>query len=199
MDVDTTASSAERIDEPRSGVVVREFPGCSPVLRSDLQPLADEIIAAHGLEEWRICVLTSEVHHHLGIYALVGAKMGLRAREQLRAEFGSLQVTSYAGRQPPVSCFNDGLQISTGSTLGHGNIWVANEEPARAEAHFDTGANGVKMRLKAQFEQRLRSDLARALEVHGGLTPAYFQNVRELALGYWLEWSREHIFDLQPL
>jgi pyrimidine-specific ribonucleoside hydrolase len=178
---------------------MQEFPGCSPVLRSDLQPLAAEIIAAHGLEEWRICILTSEVHHHLGIYALVGAKMGLRAREQLRAEFGTLKVTSYAGRKPPVSCFNDGLQISTGATLGHGNIWVADEGPARAEAHFDTDAGGVKMRLKAQFEKQLRSDLARAAELHGGLTPAYFQHVRELGLGYWLEWSRERIFDVQPL
>jgi pyrimidine-specific ribonucleoside hydrolase len=134
------------------------------------------------------------VHHHLGIYALVGAKMGLRARELLGAQFGALRVTSFAGQHPPVSCFNDGLQISTGATLGHGNIQVATEGPARAEASFHTGTDSIAMRLSGEFEQRVRSDLAEALQLHGGLTPAYFRHVRRLALGYWLEWSRECIF-----
>ncbi len=198
MDEDTIASSVQRIDEPRRGVVLRDFPTKEAVLRADLRPLADQIIAAHGLEEWRICVLTSEVHHHLGIYALVGAKMGLRAREQLGAEFGTLRVTSRAGQQPPVSCFNDGLQVSTGATLGHGNIDVANDGPARAEAHFRAASRAATLRLKSSLEERLRSDLADALSVCGNLTPAYFRHVRRLALGYWLEWSRERIFDLQP-
>lgn len=153
----------------------------------------------HGLEEWRICVLTNEIHHHLGIYSIVGAKMGLKAREQLGAPLGSLQVTSFAGSQPPVSCFNDGLQLSTGATLGHGNIEVVKSEPVRVEAHFRAGGEGVKMRLKAEFERGVQTDVACAVEEHGTLTSAYFVYVRGLALRYWLQWSRDEIFHIEPL
>ena len=37
----------------------------------------------------------------------------------------NLKVLSFAGTRPPISCFNDGLQISTGATLGHGSIKIA--------------------------------------------------------------------------
>jgi len=150
------------------------------------------------LEEWRICVLTNEMHHHLGIYALIGAKMGLRAREHLGAAFGAVRVVSFAGNQPPVSCFNDGLQLSTGATLGHGNIVVADERPARPEARFHEEGRSVQLRLNGEYQARIRSDVAQAVKQHGSLTPPYFAQIRRLALLYWLEWDRTQIFDRVP-
>ncbi len=180
-------------------VVFEQFPSEPGLFRGDLGPLVQEIIARHGLEEWRICVLTNEMHHHLGIYSIVGAKMGLKAREVLGAPLGSLRVTSFAGSQPPVSCFNDGLQLSTGATLGHGNIEVVTADPVRVEAHFRTDDGGVKMQLKAEFQRSVHSDVACAVEEHGDLTPAYFARVRGLALRCWLEWSRDELFLVAPL
>jgi pyrimidine-specific ribonucleoside hydrolase len=179
----------------KSHVVFEQFPIEPSLFRADLRPLVPEIIARHGREEWRICVLTNEIHHHLGIYSILGAKMGLKAREHLGASLGSLRVTSFAGSQPPVSCFNDGLQLSTGATLGHGNIELAATGPARVEADFWAGGEGVKMRLKAPFERSVQADVARAVEEHGNLTPAYFVCVRGLALRYWLQWSRHELFE----
>ena len=74
------------------------------------------------MKEWKIVVLTNEFHEHMGIYSILGAKMGLRAREYFHLGIDELEILSFAGSTPPVSCLNDGLQVSTGATLGHGTI-----------------------------------------------------------------------------
>jgi pyrimidine-specific ribonucleoside hydrolase len=178
-------------------VLFEAFPTDPDLFLPDLRPLVQDIIARHGPEEWKICVLTNETHHHLGIYALIGAKMGLKAREELAAGFGALQVVSFAGRRPPISCFNDGLQLSTGSTLGHGSISVADNESARVEARFLAHKCGLVMQLKAEYRQKITDDIERAVKQHGDLTPAYFAHVRQLALRYWLEFSRRDLFDAE--
>lgn len=199
MNQNTNVGDPQPDSHHKPHVVFEQFPTDPGLFRADLRPLVQEIIARHGLEEWRICVLTNEIHHHLGIYSIVGAKMGLKAREHLGAPLGGLRVTSFAGSQPPVSCFNDGLQLSTGATLGHGNIEVAKTGPVRVEAHFRAGDRGLKMRLKAAFEGDVRTDVACAVEKHGNLTPTYFAHVRGLALRCWLRWSRDEIFEIEPL
>ena len=90
-----------------------------------IEAMAERTIARWGKEEWRAVILTNEIHGHIGIYSTIGAKMGIYALELLsrlcnKAE--ELKVLSFAGSRPPISCFNDGLQISTGATLGHGAI-----------------------------------------------------------------------------
>ena len=93
-----------------------------------IEAMAERTIARWGKEEWRAVILTNEIHGHIGIYSTIGAKMGIYALELLsrlcnKAE--ELKVLSFAGSRPPISCFNDGLQISTGATLGHGAIEIA--------------------------------------------------------------------------
>ena len=93
-----------------------------------IEAMAERTIARWGKEEWRAVILTNEIHGHIGIYSTIGAKMGIYALELLsrlcnKAE--ELKVLSFAGSRPPISCFNDGLQISTGGTLGHGAIEIA--------------------------------------------------------------------------
>ena len=88
-----------------------------------------QIITRHGLEEWKATVLTSELHRHLGTYSIVGAKMGLRARERFNVALDELRVESHAGLKPPLSCVNDGLQVATGASLGRGTITVLTNTP----------------------------------------------------------------------
>jgi pyrimidine-specific ribonucleoside hydrolase len=199
MTQSTEANGPQCEPQLRTSIVFEGFPTNPELLRADVRLLAQQIIASHGLEEWRICVLTNEMHHHLGIFALIGAKMGLRARELLGASFGAVRVLSFAGSQPPVSCFNDGLQLSSGATLGHGNIAVADGGPARPEARFYNEGERVQLRLNGEYVQRIRSDVAGAVEQHGNLTPAYFAHIRGLALRYWRDWDRAEIFDQVPL
>jgi pyrimidine-specific ribonucleoside hydrolase len=169
--------------------VLADFP-------QDLRLLAQEIVARHGAEEWRLCLLTTELHRHLGIYSIVGAKMGLRAREVLGAGPDELTVVSFAGSVPPVSCLNDGLQVSTGATLGQGTISIAEDGEVQPAAAFTRGEKTVRLTLKPQCWEQIREDIASGVREYGDLTPDYFAYVRKLAIRYWLEWSREEIFDI---
>lgn len=178
----------------RKTVVFEHFPRESSMIRSDLAPLVDKIIDRHGIEEWRACVLTNELHRHLGIYSILGVKMGLRAREILSATLDDLEVKSFAGLKPPLSCMNDGLQVSTGASLGRGTISVECSAPS-PEALFTARSGSVRLRLKDAVVTMIRNDIAEAIREHGNLTPEYFARVRELSLRYWIDIERGEIFE----
>lgn len=181
--------------EAQMTITFDQFPTDPSLFREDLRPFVQKIIARHGEEEWRICSITSEVHGHLGIYSIIGAKMGLRARELFDAGLDELEVTSFAGSDPPLSCFNDGLQVSTGATLGRGTITISSDPDLRPEAMFKREGRVIRMRLKRQYQEKVRTDLARGVELYGSGTPANWRYVRELGIRYWLEWDRNEIFE----
>ena len=179
-----------------------------------IEAMAERTIARWGKEEWRAVILTNEIHGHIGIYSTIGAKMGIYALELLsrlcnKAE--ELKVLSFAGSRPPVSCFNDGLQISTGATLGHGAIEIAKSSAeskkhadARVEAIFrfkaicGTEAKEMQLRvwLKEELRQQIAGDIANAVKQYGH-TPDYWLQVRRLALDYWQQWNRAEIFETE--
>lgn len=163
----------------------------------DVQSIIGQCIERNGEREWRLLVLTNEIHGHLGIYSSLGAKMGLRAREWFEAQglSGHIFVLSFAGSEPPVSCLNDGLQVSTGASLGHGLIAVSDEPAKRPEAIFTCGEKSIRLSLKPEYAGQIRSDISDAVARFGS-TPPYWQRVRELALNYWCRWHRNDIFDL---
>jgi pyrimidine-specific ribonucleoside hydrolase len=180
--------------KPRQGVVLNRFPTEPSALRDDVAEVADQILKRHGVEEWKAALLTNELHRHLGIYSLVGVKMGIRARELLDASLDDLRVVSHAGRRPPISCLTDGLQVATGASLGRGAIRVEEGDPA-PEAVFARGDARLQLTLKDEVWRQIRSDVAAAVERFGGLTPEYFDEVRRLSIRYWLTLDRREIFE----
>jgi len=64
-----------------------------------------------------------DFHGHLGPFAILGYRAGRLAVEELGlpTHFG-LSATVHCPPQPPPSCFADGVQYSTGCTLGKRNI-----------------------------------------------------------------------------
>ena len=68
-----------------------------------------------------------KLHGHAGPYLNLGIRMGLLALERLEAK-GYFDLTAEVELEyrTPMSCLIDGLQISTGCTLGKGNIKVKN-------------------------------------------------------------------------
>lgn len=179
----------------RTPVVLKNYPDQPALFQEDLRPLVPKIILRHGLEEWQTTLLTNELHRHLGIYSILGAKMGIRARELLSASLDELAVESAAGLTPPLSCLNDGLQVATGASLGRGTISVAQTSSPAAEAVFAKGTRKLRMRLKDEIRDRIRADIQRAIQHYGNLTPAYFKEVRRLSLEYWAEMNRGEIFE----
>ena len=178
----------------REPVILRSFPQRLAMFRDDARSYAERIIREHGLEEWKACLLTSELHRHLGTYSIVGAKMGLRAREILKASLGGLEVISLAGEEPPLSCLNDGLQVATGASLGRGRISVSEASPQPSAIFFSNGRQ-LKLRLKEKPARKIRSGIREAKERYGGLNERYFRSIRQQTLENWLEMDRREIFE----
>ncbi|MGD9161233.1 MAG: formylmethanofuran dehydrogenase subunit E family protein, partial [Desulfobacteraceae bacterium] len=181
---------------PRTSVIFTEIPRNPSLFRADVRPIVNRVIDVYGIEEWKACLLTNEFHRHLGIYSLVGAKMGVRAREILEAPFDTLEVISNAGNNPPTSCMNDGLQVSTGASLGRGTIRVLEDKPSPS-AVFVYNDLSLTLTLKKEVWEKVKKHIRKLIEKHGGMNKAYFKDVRELSIQYWLDLSRYEIFDEQ--
>jgi pyrimidine-specific ribonucleoside hydrolase len=180
-----------------TGVVFSVFPHHDEDYQDDVNAIKEMAIARYGEQEWRLNVLTGELHGHLGVYALIGSKMGLFAKEILGAKHDEIRIVSNAGTKPPVSCLNDGLQVSTGATLGHGLITISEMEAPYPEADFICNGKTIKIRLKKEIQIEISSLLQQAVIRYNGLTYPYWLYVRELAIRYWLELDRNAIFDTQ--
>lgn len=184
------------------------------VLTSFLLPeslYADDVIAIlrvtqerFGTREWRLVVLANEIHGHLGIYSTLGVKMGLHAMEILEEEGYSEEPTivSYAGSTPPISCMNDGLQVSTGSTLGHGLISISQGSERIPAALFSCGDDkrriSFRVELKETYREQIEEDIKKGVTLYGHTKP-YWEYVRGLALKYWSSWDRKEIFQISKL
>jgi pyrimidine-specific ribonucleoside hydrolase len=175
-------------------VAFDHFPREAHDFREDLRPLIEPIIEKHGEEEWEIVVLTHEFHRHLGIYSIIGAKMGLRARDYFQVGLDEMTVVSWAGRRPPISCLNDGLQVSTGATLGHGTISVPDNATPAPRAQFTHEGTTITVELKQPYWDAIKKDIHQAVQQYGLQSPAYWRAVRVLGLRYWQQWSRHEIF-----
>lgn len=163
----------------------------------DVAEIASLCLRRYGEKEWRSVVLTNEIHGHLGIYSTLGAKMGVLAVElfEKRGVIGDISVVSFAGSVPPVSCFNDGLQVSTGASMGHGLFAVSSEgKECGARARFTCGGETFELRLKPEYEEVIRADIRRGVDLYGHASP-YWEYVRSLALRYWKDWDRAEIFE----
>jgi pyrimidine-specific ribonucleoside hydrolase len=178
---------------PRDSVVLTGIPRDPSMFQEDVRPAVNQLINMYGVEEWKACLLTNEFHRHLGIYSIAGAKMGVRAREILEAPFDSLEVISNAGNNPPLSCMNDGLQVSTGASLGRGAIRVnAGNTPSAVFLFKDLK---LTLTLKKEVWAKIKNDIGRLVSRYGGTTPEYFKKVRELSIIYWKDLDRALIFD----
>lgn len=176
--------------------VFKTFPLLSDFYADDLQPFVNEIISKHGVSELEAGVLTNELHGHLGIYAIIGVKMGIRVRQYYNISVDDVHVISFAGSGPPVSCMNDGLQVSTGGTMGHGLFSISDEEFKRPEATFVFKNKSINLRLKEKYWEMIKYDVKATINKCGNLTPAYWEELRGLAVRYWLEFDRMEIFEI---
>ena len=161
---------------------------------ADIAAIAIPAIHRHGEQEWHYATLACQLHGHVGIYSLLGVKMGLYARKQLNADLASMHIISHAGSTPPMSCLNDGLQVATGSTLGHGLIEVSHDSSPHTEAEFSLQGKHLHLCLKPSYDDIIQSEVAIA-QARYGESAEYWHQIRQLAIKYWLEWDRDKIFE----
>ncbi len=180
-------------------VALYGFPVNPELYTYDIRMIMDQALKNYGLDEWKACVMTDEFHGHLGVYSIVGAKMGIRAREYFGIGTDLLSIISYAGSVTPFSCMNDGLQVSTGATLGQGTIKLAAESVTKPQAVFTYNGKSIILRLKPEYVNQLRAVIEKGVKDYGLDDEGYWNLVRQTSIRFWLEWDRNEIFELQEL
>ncbi len=179
--------------EPRPPVCLKEFPTDPSQFNDLVRPYVKEIIERHGLEEWKATLLTNELHRHLGLWSIIGAKMGIRAREILGAPADAIDVVSFAGYKPPWSCINDGLQVSTGSSLARGTISVAHL--GKPVAIFVYNQRQVTLKVKPEIVKTVRRVIKELSDKYGFQSKRYFHELNKISVQYWLEWYLNKLFE----
>ncbi len=175
--------------------MVKTIPTDTSFYMADIQPFMADIIRDHGLEEWSSGVLANELHRHLGIFDIIGVKMGILAREYFNIGVDEMKVVSSAGSIPPLSCMNDGLQVSTGATAGHGLIDVINEN-CSPSATFTFHNITIRISLKKDIADKIFAELKDLNYVYGLDSNIYWELVRQRSLLYWKNLGRYDVFEV---
>lgn len=95
------------------------------------------------------------LHGHAGPYLNLGIRMGLLALNILNVKgYFDLSVEVELKNFRPISCLIDGLQISTGCTLGKGNIQIKNN-PNVTKVIFKSDNSKLIINLKPEITKLL--------------------------------------------
>ena len=96
-----------------------------------------------------------EFHGHLGPYLVLGLKAGLYANQIFGRDPMKTEALIKTKTSPPQSCFADGVQFSTGCTLGKGNISLKEGEGLLAT--FKKNNQKLTLKLKKGIIEEMNS------------------------------------------
>ena len=194
---DILITSILNSEKPDEGVIFNEIPTSGYMLLTDINNFSQKIIEKHGYSEFKIVAITSEIHSHLGIYSIIGAKLGLRILEYLHAGLDEITIISKAGSSPPLSCLNDGLQVGTGATVGYGTFLSDTANVASPEVLVIYNNRKITFKIKQEYTEKINADVEKIIKSYGLNTELYWLKLREISLvEYWLNLSRYDIFDV---
>jgi formylmethanofuran dehydrogenase subunit E len=77
---------------------------------------------AHWIE------LGARAHGAFGAFIPIGIRIGLDAKERIKAEPRGLAVTYYTGEKAPCPCIADGVMLATNASPGQGTLVIAPEK-----------------------------------------------------------------------
>jgi pyrimidine-specific ribonucleoside hydrolase len=198
VDLKKVAITILKGENDRGRQVMKELPVDTSFYQPDLQPFISEIIRQHGKEEWESGIIANEMHRHLGIYSVIGVKMGILAREYFDVGVDEMELNSFAGSTPPLSCMNDGLQVSTGATTGHGLLRVDQSELSPS-AEFKHNGYRIRISLKTDLATEISEELKELMIVNGLDSDIYWEIVRQRAILHWKNLNKYEIFDIEVL
>jgi formylmethanofuran dehydrogenase subunit E len=105
-----------------------------------------------------------QFHGHLGPFLVLGIRMGVIARFMLKCQnHDDLTVIMFVNPRPPISCMVDGVQVSSGCTLGKGTIRVS-ESADRVAGEFHAGNQTCTVTLKPKVLNWVLDGLRNAAE-----------------------------------
>lgn len=180
-----------------NNMVFERFPTDTHLYMPEYAKMLKPTLSKYGAVEWKAITMTNEIHGHTGIYSIIGAKMGVRIMDYFNIGVNNLYVTSYAGLKPPLSCFNDGIQISTGATIGQGLITVSDSISEIPSAMFEFNGQKIVVSVKKNIAKQMQKDIVYGVKTYGALTEDYWSYIEELAIKYWADYNRNTIFDIK--
>ena len=98
--------------------------------------------------------IASHFHGHLGPFLVLGLKAGLTAIKHLGKDPFHMKVIVTTEGAPPTSCFIDGIQLSTGCTLGKMNIEA--KRGVDLSALFTLNGKALKIKVKDEVLEKVR-------------------------------------------
>jgi len=81
---------------------------------------------AETQEDW--IALGTRIHGGFGPFIPMGIRIGLDAKEKLKADPRGLTVLFYTGEKSPCPCIADGIMLATGASPGQGTLQIAAEK-----------------------------------------------------------------------
>jgi formylmethanofuran dehydrogenase subunit E len=84
--------------------------------------------SAHSETKEQWIELGARIHGAFGAFIPVGIRIGLDAKERLKADARGLSVTFYNGEKPPCPCVADGVMIATQASPGQGTLQISPEK-----------------------------------------------------------------------
>jgi len=83
------------------------------------------LASAETPDEW--VQLGTRIHGFFGGFIPAGIRVGLDAKERLKAEPRGLSILYYQGEKAPCPCVVDGVMLATQASPGQGTVQVATE------------------------------------------------------------------------
>jgi pyrimidine-specific ribonucleoside hydrolase len=179
--------------------LIKDFPLDPNFYFDDIEPSVSMIVDKYGIDEWTSGVLANELHRHLGVFAIIGVKMGIRAREYFNTGVDEFKAVSSAGSTPPLSCMNDGIQVSTGATPGHGLLTIKNDSLPIPSVEFTYMNRIIRLTLKPELTEKITSELKEINFIYGLDSNIYWELVRKNSIKYWLDFDRHEIFIIEEI
>ncbi len=96
-------------------------------------------------------------HGHLGPWLVLGLKAGTYARRKLAASPFELNARVFCPAGTPHTCFVDGVQFSSGCTMGKGNISHTHAAGCRVDFRRKGRGGRVRLALRPEVWDELHS------------------------------------------
>ena len=99
--------------------------------------------------------LIRRFHGHLGPNVIFGYRMGRLVRSERPKD---VIANVYCGSEPPLSCLIDGIQLTSGCTMGKNNIRVVGEGKLKAVFIYKDGRT-LAVTVRSDVEERLNTGI----------------------------------------
>ena len=105
-------------------------------------------------------------HGHLGVYVTLGLRMGEIGRRAF-GHYKGLSAVVMSRPDPPMLCVVDGVQFSSGCTMGKGNI--RSEAGENPEVLFTKAGRILRVALRTGWRERIDREMSKEAEVEQAL------------------------------